>query len=191
MKSLRILAAALAILISGAAQATDCTKAAVSKDTTLPLYICIAADTKPTSAPLGAQAYETDSYDTYVFDESGAWVLKSAGVHLTETPAIRNASSSTNSYAVTQRDCNATTVDTSTDSTTVTSVPARICGIYVNTVLSAHTVLLVDGSTTIYTLPASLAAGTYLPFTGRFDTSIVVDPDNSSTGNITVEWRPQ
>ena len=88
--------------------------------------------------------------------------------------------------------CKYAVVDTSNDSTTVSSVPAVLYGIFVNTVLSAHTVLIVDGSTTVLTLPASLAAGTNLTFPGgiRFETSLVVDPDNSSTGNITLSYLP-
>jgi hypothetical protein len=63
--------------------------------------------------------------------------------------------------------------------------------VYVNTVLSAHTVLLVDGSTTVVTVPASLAAGSSILYPGiRFETSLVIDPDNSSTGNLTVAYRP-
>jgi len=84
-----------------------------------------------------------------------------------------------------------TVIDTSTDSTTISSVPALLFGVYVNTVLSAHTVLFTDGATTKITLPASLAAGSERDFRGaRFETSLICDPDNSSTGNITVFWRP-
>lgn len=85
----------------------------------------------------------------------------------------------------------ATTVDTSTNSTTITSAPALVYGIYVNTVLSAHTVVIKDDTTARITLPASLAAGTMIQIPGAiFETSLVVDPDDSSTGNITVFWRP-
>lgn len=84
-------------------------------------------------------------------------------------------------------------IDLSSDAnTTVSSVPALLCGIYVNTVLSAHVVEILDGSTVILTLPASLAAGTFLNFAVgiRFETSIVVDPNTSSTGSITVLYKP-
>lgn len=88
-------------------------------------------------------------------------------------------------------ECIGTAVDTSVDSTTVYNGPAILLGIFVNTVLSAHTVVIQDNSTAKITLPASLAAGTNLAFPGiRFDTSLVVNPDNSSTGNITIMYRP-
>lgn len=84
-----------------------------------------------------------------------------------------------------------TVVDTSTDSTIVTDAPAVLLGIYVNTALSAHTVVIKDNTTAKFTLPASLAAGTNITFPHpvAFATSLVVDPDDSSTGNITVLWR--
>jgi hypothetical protein len=86
----------------------------------------------------------------------------------------------------------ATPIDLSTDaSTTVSSVPALLVGVYVNTVLSAHVVEIKDNATTIITLPASLAAGTFLNFAVgiRFETSLVVDPNDSSTGNITILYK--
>lgn len=84
-----------------------------------------------------------------------------------------------------------TTVDTSSDTVTVYSGPAILLGVYVNTVLSAHTVVIQDNATAKITLPATLAAGTNLAFPGvRFETSLVVNPDDSSTGNITIFYRP-
>lgn len=86
---------------------------------------------------------------------------------------------------------NATTVDTSNDTVTIYTGPVLLMGVYVNTVLSAHTVVIQDGSTAVVTLPASLAAGSERFFYGaRFMTSLVVNPDDSSTGNITVFWKP-
>ena len=64
-------------------------------------------------------------------------------------------------------------------------------GVYVNTVLSAHTCPITDGATTVITLPASWAAGSMQSFPGiRFETSLIVDPNDAGTGNITVAYRP-
>jgi hypothetical protein len=64
-------------------------------------------------------------------------------------------------------------------------------GIYVNTVLSAHVCPIADGTTTVVSLVASAAAGTSILYPGiRFNTSLIVDPDNSATGSITVAYRP-
>jgi hypothetical protein len=86
---------------------------------------------------------------------------------------------------------NATVVDVSVDSTTVTSKPARLGGIFINTALSAHALPIIDGATTIFTIPASATAGTFYNFIGtKFNTSLIVDPNDAATGNITVLWDP-
>lgn len=79
-------------------------------------------------------------------------------------------------------------VDTSVNLTTVNAVPTLLKGWYVNTVLSAHTVVIKDGTTAVFTIPASLAAGSKEMFDEGVQllTSLIVDPDNSSTGNITM-----
>ena len=104
----------------------------------------------------------------------------------------RNEDSTTGTdYMSTSGECKATTFDTSTNSSTEYNGPALLEWIYVNTVLSAHTVVIKDNTTAKITLPASMAAGSYLPVPGmRFDTNFTVDPDDSSTGNITYCIRP-
>lgn len=88
-------------------------------------------------------------------------------------------------------ECTATVVDVATDSTTVSSSPAILYGVYVNTALSAHACPIQDNATDKITLVASLAAGSLLTFpTGlRFETSLIVNPNDAATGNITVFWR--
>ena len=77
------------------------------------------------------------------------------------------------------------------NTTTVYTGPVMVYGVYINTVLSAQVLLLKDGATTVITIPASAAAGTHFPLPGiRFETSLIVDPDDSATGNITVAFRP-
>lgn len=89
--------------------------------------------------------------------------------------------------------CNQTEVDLATDADVVVSdAPAILLGVYVNVVVSAHSVNLVDGSTTKIILPASLAAGTNYNFNGAaFDTSLIVNIDNAATGKIVIFWLPQ
>ena len=80
-------------------------------------------------------------------------------------------------------------IDTSTNSTTVTSVPALVKGVYINTTLSAHTVVLKDDTTAVFTIPAEAGAGDAFDFGDegtRFETSLVCDPDDASTGNLTI-----
>ena len=78
-------------------------------------------------------------------------------------------------------------VDLSNNSTTVLSSRGRIHAIYVDTVLSNHACPIKDGTTTVFSIVAQAAAGTYLELYGiEFGTSIVVDPDDSATGAIVV-----
>lgn len=92
---------------------------------------------------------------------------------------------------ITFNECESAVVDVADNSTTVYTGPVLIYGVYVNTVLSAHACPIQDGSTAKITLPASLAAGTNLSFPGvLFTTSLVVDPNDAATGNITIFYRP-
>lgn len=78
-------------------------------------------------------------------------------------------------------------VDTADNTTDVSAGPAILKGIYVNTALSAHAVVVKDGTTALFTLPASTVAGTYIDLRDGviFKSKIVCDPDDSSTGNVT------
>ena len=82
-------------------------------------------------------------------------------------------------------------VDVSDNSTTVYDGAALLFGVYVNTALSAQALPIVDGSTTVVSIAASAAVGTNQTFPGiRFETSLIVDPDDSATGSVTVAYRP-
>ena len=83
-----------------------------------------------------------------------------------------------------------TVVDVSTYSVAISTRPTVVRGVYINTVLSAHTVVIKSVTTAIYTFPASSAAGTYFEFGDTtFANGLVVDPNDSSTGNITIEYK--
>ena len=89
-----------------------------------------------------------------------------------------------------QTQCDYAVVNLADDTTTVYTGPVMLYGIYVNTVLTAQVCPIQDGATAIITLIASAAAGTNLTFPGiRFNTSLIVNPDNIATGNITVIYR--
>lgn len=81
-------------------------------------------------------------------------------------------------------------VDIADNSTTVYTGVVKVVGIVINTVLSAHDLPIKDGSTTVFTIPASAAAGTfYNLFETQLATSLVVDPNDAATGNITVIYQ--
>lgn len=108
----------------------------------------------------------------------------------------RNTDSATGSYLVVKDEWTYTSVDLSANSTTVSAVPAIIGKVWVNTVLSAHACPIKDNTTTVFSLPASAAAtisdATAYAFAAgtRFETSLIVDPDDAATGTIVVQWRP-
>lgn len=87
-----------------------------------------------------------------------------------------------------RREWRYSTQDTSANSTTIESVPVLLKGFWVNTALSAHAVVLKDDTASVITIPASSAAGYKELFDEgiRFEASFVIDPDDSSTGNITL-----
>lgn len=89
-----------------------------------------------------------------------------------------------------RRQLQATVVDVADNSTTISAVPAMLYGVYVNTVLSAHALPITNAATARITLPASTAAGTQFNYVNGvpFETSLIVDPNDAATGNITVVW---
>jgi len=82
--------------------------------------------------------------------------------------------------------------DVSNNVTTIYGHPCIYYGAVVTTVLSAAVVVIQDGSAVIDAFAASSAVGTghFLPAGIRCDTSLVINPDDASTGIMTVYYRP-
>lgn len=88
-------------------------------------------------------------------------------------------------------ECDYAVVDVSTDSTTVYNGKCRYYGAAVTTALSAHALPIQDGTSAIDSFAASAAVGTVHSWPGIIcNTSLVVDPNDSATGSITVFYRP-
>lgn len=80
--------------------------------------------------------------------------------------------------------------DVSNNIGTISSKAAVVHGVYINTTISAHTILIKNGSTSVFTIPASATAGNYYNFDMvEFSTNLVVDPDDSATGSIVVIYE--
>ena len=94
--------------------------------------------------------------------------------------------------SVVHTECDYVAVNVADDTTTVYSGPCIYYGATVTTALSAHALPVLDGSTPIDAFAASAAVGTNHNFASgvKCYTSLIVDPDNSGTGNITVYYRP-
>ena len=81
-------------------------------------------------------------------------------------------------------------VDLSTDITTITAVPCLVKCAVVTSVTSAHVVLVKDATNQVFALPASSAAGYTIDVFGvRFESSLIVDPDNAGTGKVSIYYR--
>lgn len=91
-----------------------------------------------------------------------------------------------------QMECDYAVVDVAADSTTVYTGPCIYYGSVVTTALSAQVLPIQDGSTVIDSYAASAAVGTAHLFNHgvRCLTSLVVDPNDSASGRITVFYRP-
>jgi hypothetical protein len=141
-----------------------------------------------------AVGYDDDTSNTQIMQD---WTDGSQ--HVTLGAAIageRNADSASLGYLSVKEDWNYTLVDLVDNSTVVSATPAIIGTIWVNTVLSAQACPIKNGAVTVYSLPASAPVTTteatsfkFLRGT-RFDTSLIVDPDDAATGTIVVQWRP-
>jgi hypothetical protein len=105
----------------------------------------------------------------------------------------RNPDSASTSYLSVKDEWTYTIVTAANDLTVISAAPAILGAVWINTALSAHTVPIKDGANTLFTIPASAAAGTAYEFLKgtRCETNLVVDPDDAATsGVIVVQWRP-
>ena len=81
-------------------------------------------------------------------------------------------------------------VDLSTDSTTVYEYPVILRGVQITASISAHPCPITDGSSTLFSLPASSTVGQWIECGDATMDTLVVDPDNSATGTVTVVYKP-
>ena len=89
-------------------------------------------------------------------------------------------------------ECEHTVVNMTDNTTTINSGPTLLVGVYVNIVLTAAAVDIENvAGTPVFTLIASLAAGSSVDFHGtRFDDALIINPDDgAASGQIVVMWR--
>lgn len=81
------------------------------------------------------------------------------------------------------------TVDLSAGEVTIVNYSCIVKGVYINEVTSNHPVEIKDGADTAYVVPSQAPAGhsyTFSPDGVNFVTSLVVKPNASATGNLTI-----
>lgn len=82
-------------------------------------------------------------------------------------------------------------IDLSSDaSTTVNPGPTILCGYRVLVTVGVQAATFDDGSTAKMTIPVSWPVGEHEGFGAIFETSLVVNPDNTSTGTLQVFYKP-
>jgi len=86
---------------------------------------------------------------------------------------------------------NLTVVDVSDDDVTVTDSPAIVYGYYINTVLSANVVNIMDSTDTKVVIPSQCAAGTNVVFGApvSFETNVIVESVDPATGEVAILWK--
>ena len=78
-------------------------------------------------------------------------------------------------------------VDLADNITTITTVPCLVKGAYINTTLSAQDCEIKDSTNNAFTIPKSAVQGNAYAFgPARYEDNLIVDPDDSATGSITV-----
>ena len=71
-----------------------------------------------------------------------------------------------------------------------TSNTSILKGVFVDVVMSAHSIAISDGTSTIYTIPASSPAGQRYTFPNtRFPTIIATPSSTAATGTVTYEYE--
>ena len=84
-------------------------------------------------------------------------------------------------------------VDLSDNTTSITTAPALIRGIHIQTANSAQACPVKNGASgsTVFTIPASSAGGIWFECgDARMELGITIDPDDAATGTISVVWKP-
>lgn len=83
-----------------------------------------------------------------------------------------------------------TSVALATNLTTIATSPVLYAGVVVTSVMSAHALLITDGSTVVDAVPATSAAGTntfsQVPV---MMSALYIDPNDAATGTVSVRWK--
>ena len=105
----------------------------------------------------------------------------------------RNEDSTTGTdYLSTSTECGMSAeINLATDaSTTVYPGPAILCGYTLSVTVGTAAATIDDNATAKMTLPVSWPVGYYGPMGAIFETSLVVNPADTSTGTLQLYYRP-
>lgn len=165
------------------------------------MFVGLAADTKPVSGVHpGARFMETDTNNLYIWNgpdnggTSSNWIEHYEAVTQgTATAGERIEDSTTGTdYLSTSPECAMSAeIDLSGNtSTTVYNGPAILCGYALTVTIGTAAATIDDNTTAKKTLPVSWPVGDYGPMGLIFETSLVVNPADTSTGTLQLYYRP-
>lgn len=165
------------------------------------MFVGLAADTKPVSGVHpGARFMETDTNNLYIWNgpdnggTSSNWIEHYEAVTQgTATAGERIEDSTTGTdYVSTSPECGMSAeINLATDaSTTVYNGPAILCGYTLSVTIGTAAATIDDNTTAKMTLPVSWPVGYYGPMGAIFETSLVVNPADTSTGTLQLYYRP-
>ncbi len=164
-------------------------------------YIGAAADDKPiTNVKRGSKILEYDTGKAYRWkgsEERGAttdWYEVYDPVSLgTRLASERNEDSTTGTdYLSVSPECKmSATIDLATDaSTTVYPGPALLCNVWLSTTIGTEAATIDDNATAKITLPVAWPVNEYHVEGAIFETSIIVNPADTTTGTLQLRYRP-
>jgi len=156
------------------------------------LLLALAAQSSHAATTIALQRVVNDVVTNYTDPQRGtngaAWTYQAY-----RQAGERNEDSTTGTdYMSTSEECKTSAIiDLSSDaSTTVYNGPAILNWAYLSVTIGTEAATIDDNTTAKLNLPVSLAVGVH-PFKGaRFDTSLVVNPGTTSTGTLTLCYRP-
>ena len=130
----------------------------------------------------------TSNYDNQKGTAGAAWVYDA---YARAGERIEDSTTGTD-YSSTSMECGQSAeIDLSGNtSTTVYNGPAILCGYTLSVTVGTAAVTIDDNVTAKKTLPVSWPIGYYGPMGSIFETSLVVNPADTSTGTLQIEYRP-
>lgn len=156
---------------------------------------------KPTNGlKAGAIFRETDTYRQYRYTggpdkgDSTDWVHMPEEVTLGTAEAGERIEDSTTGtdYSSTSMECGMSAeIDLSGNtSTTVYDGPAILCGYTLSVTIGTAAATIDDNTTAKVTIPVSFPVNYYGPMGKIFETSLIVNPADTSTGTLQLDYRP-
>lgn len=156
-------------------------------------YIGLSTDTKPdaSTVPFGSKFWEHDN-DEFYMSNGSSWVQTQESIKRIAGERDEDSTTGQDHIAVSEEFAISDAIDLSNNaSTTVYNGPALFGGIFCEADIATAAITIDDDTTTRFTVPTGIGTGSYLTERATiFETSLVVNPADATTGTIRVWYRP-